>query len=378
MSLPAARVGAAARYGALFALSVATYVIDSVPWSAIQHAAWIIPIRLASIGTPAVFWQWAAAHFDDEFVPVWRRWLVWLGLVGLGAVAIVTDRAMVRHVVQSATLVLAGLGLWHVLSGRRLDLIEGRRRLPVYLAIGAALYIAAINLCFLLPSWLQLWWRGSTVNAGGLAAISFAFAVLRLRSERDELATVVARTAPATPGVMAHPLSTPAVAGSEALWLAALRAAMDRDKVYRGEGFTIAALAARLGIPEYRLRRLINQRLGHRFSRLGGTRPRLVVARDWPRGGRRCSVRLSRRGGGRGALRPQLGSARHPVIVHRGRGGRRVGPHPSLGDRAGSASAPLMGLRPRAAANRMGSWTGCCGICGSSRFRRLSRPRSAA
>ena len=39
---------------------------------------------------------------------------------------------------------------------------------------------------------------------------------------------------------------------------------MDEDKVYREEGLGIGALAQRLGIPEYRLRRLINQHLGHR------------------------------------------------------------------------------------------------------------------
>jgi AraC-like DNA-binding protein len=39
---------------------------------------------------------------------------------------------------------------------------------------------------------------------------------------------------------------------------------MEEDKVYREEGFSIAALAARLGTAEYRLRRLINRQLGHR------------------------------------------------------------------------------------------------------------------
>jgi AraC-like DNA-binding protein len=39
---------------------------------------------------------------------------------------------------------------------------------------------------------------------------------------------------------------------------------MEEDKVYREEGFGVTGLAVRLGIPEYRLRRLINQRLGHR------------------------------------------------------------------------------------------------------------------
>ena len=39
---------------------------------------------------------------------------------------------------------------------------------------------------------------------------------------------------------------------------------MAEEKVYRREGFGVAALVAALDVPEYRLRRLINQRLGHR------------------------------------------------------------------------------------------------------------------
>jgi AraC-like DNA-binding protein len=36
------------------------------------------------------------------------------------------------------------------------------------------------------------------------------------------------------------------------------------DRAYRSEDLSIASLAARLSVPEYRLRRLINRRLGHR------------------------------------------------------------------------------------------------------------------
>jgi AraC-like DNA-binding protein len=39
---------------------------------------------------------------------------------------------------------------------------------------------------------------------------------------------------------------------------------MEKDRIYREEGFSIALLADRMRIPEYRLRRLINQRLGQR------------------------------------------------------------------------------------------------------------------
>ena len=39
---------------------------------------------------------------------------------------------------------------------------------------------------------------------------------------------------------------------------------MADERIYRQENITIGSLALRLGIPEYRLRRLINQRLGYR------------------------------------------------------------------------------------------------------------------
>jgi AraC-like DNA-binding protein len=39
---------------------------------------------------------------------------------------------------------------------------------------------------------------------------------------------------------------------------------MEYDKAYREDGLSIGGLAGKLGIPEYALRRLINQRLGYR------------------------------------------------------------------------------------------------------------------
>ena len=46
--------------------------------------------------------------------------------------------------------------------------------------------------------------------------------------------------------------------------VAALERAMTVDRAYRQEGLSIGQLALRLGLPEYRLRQLINQRLGYR------------------------------------------------------------------------------------------------------------------
>src|SRR5947209_16155190 len=71
-------------YSALFALSVAAYVIASAPGFHGLDPRWRIPIGLASSGTPAAFWLAAAAYFDDDFKPSLYRVLSWLGLVLLG------------------------------------------------------------------------------------------------------------------------------------------------------------------------------------------------------------------------------------------------------------------------------------------------------
>jgi AraC-like DNA-binding protein len=50
----------------------------------------------------------------------------------------------------------------------------------------------------------------------------------------------------------------------EAALLEKLRRELETNRAYRDETLGIAGLASRLGVPEYRLRRLINQQLGHR------------------------------------------------------------------------------------------------------------------
>ena len=96
-----------------------------------------------------------------------------------------------------------------------------------------------------------------------MAALAAAFALLTLRADRS-LAGPLAAEAAAT-GTGGRPPNrppsptirkTPCWRGCASSWRT--------EKVYRQEGFGVAALVAALDVPEYRLRRLINQRLGHR------------------------------------------------------------------------------------------------------------------
>jgi AraC-like DNA-binding protein len=252
----------AARYGAFFALCGIAYLIEAAPGIANQCPPWVVPIRLLSLSSPAVFCLWSAAHFDDDFTPGWLQFLPWLGMIALGGWAVATDSAIAWHSLQVAALVLVGVGVWRALAGRAGDLVEGRRRFRLVLAVGVGLFIAALNLpAFSLKGNVNL--ATAAFAPAGLAALVFAAAMLGLglRAQRDHMPVSPEAAAPRDAGPARPPAGVDA---DEAALLARLQHLMETDKIYREEGFGIAALADRLVLAEYRLRRLINQRLGQR------------------------------------------------------------------------------------------------------------------
>jgi AraC-like DNA-binding protein len=69
---------------------------------------------------------------------------------------------------------------------------------------------------------------------------------------------------PAASEAPAKPAAAPDADAADQKLVDALMRLMADDRIYRHENVTIGTLATRLRIPEYRLRRLINQRLGYR------------------------------------------------------------------------------------------------------------------
>jgi AraC-like DNA-binding protein len=256
------RLFPAARYGALFALCGVAYLIEAAPILAGNHSRWIYPVRLLSVSAPGVFYLWAAAHFDDTFTPSWQGWLPWLGMLILGGWAIAAGQSLPWRAVQVTALVLVGAGVWRALAGRAGDLIEGRRRFRLVLAIGVAVFIASLNLlAFVLNDGIAL--ATSLAGPAAVCVLGFAAAVLRLETRPLGDASVVvtpAAQSPAAPVVLAPPR----VDAEETRLLTRLQTLIEAEKVFREDGLSVVQLARRLGIQEYQLRRLINQRLGHR------------------------------------------------------------------------------------------------------------------
>jgi AraC-like DNA-binding protein len=249
----------AARYYVPFMLSGVGYLIESAPGLMTVQPAWLVPPRFLSCISAALFQLWAWAAFDDTFKPSPAVWLPTAAMSALTAWAMAAHQWLPWRILQGAALLLVCVGVWQVLSGRGVDLVEGRRRMRLMLAIAVGVVIAGLTVYAAVTSPAL---RSGLVTAGIVLALA-------LFSAFHHLGFIV------PPGLVAVPAGTEASPGAaiaapvaidpeERALLARLRLLMEEDRVYREEGLGIASLAARLSLPEYRLRRLINQRLGHR------------------------------------------------------------------------------------------------------------------
>jgi len=219
------------------------------------HAV-LVAVSSANVVT---FWLFARALFDDGFAV--RRWhlapwaaVICLSLINCLALA-PSPAARVFGVAMSLIpLGFVGLAIGQTVASWSADLVEDRRRLRVFVVAVSAVYTG-------LNTVLQLFAQAgspglvATANAAILAAVVLAIACSLLRPRGDALFAVAERPAAVVSGG--------ANAGDRKL-LDALMRLMADERIYRHEGITVGSLANRLGVPEYKLRRLINQQLGYR------------------------------------------------------------------------------------------------------------------
>jgi AraC-like DNA-binding protein len=256
-----------ANLGVAMGVAGTAYAISTAPFFPTWSFGWHSPFVALAMGFPVIFWLWARAIFDEDFAL--RPWhgAAWALVAGLG---LVTYNGWTSWPGLAATcgrvLALAGIGFAlsaaaQIPKGWRKAVMTGRGRLLIALVIGISFQIV-LN------------------AAAGLAAVP-----LRSISLTDALGLGVAGLLSVWMMLFYPPECQQAVAsagGGEArrsssgsFWRAGLsapdRASLNRlehlmaaERTYRREGLTIGLLAVRLGMPEYRLRALINDGLGYR------------------------------------------------------------------------------------------------------------------
>lgn len=219
-----------------------------------DNVGWLVTLTwaLSTLGA-CFFWFFTIALFEDERpIPVW----------GLGILAVQIPLALVGrfspfpveriawtgfHLFSFAVVALAFAEIWR---GGRGDLVESRRRLRAPMMAAAAVYVLLTVGTDLAATYGMEVGAMRLAQGGVLFLLSLCAAVVLLRL--DPLLIAPTSRPRATP--------EPDAAGV----LARLDQAMDEDEMWRRQDLTIGLLAAHVGLPEHRLRRLINGELGHR------------------------------------------------------------------------------------------------------------------
>jgi AraC-like DNA-binding protein len=262
-----------ARLAAALVVSAAASAIISAPTFPRSWQWWSLILLALSCSGTVVFWLWARATFDDDFVL--RRWHGGLlaAIVGLQifvagwtvnwpAAGLAIDRAL-----SFTYLGLAVLAVVQTLATWQADLMAGRRRLRLVVLIGVSAYIANGALSNISPppsgSGSSM---ASFVNAFGLCVLlGFSgWRLLQAIGMPDGPGPL-----PTTGDVLSDARATASGGAQkpreiEQALLRRLEHLMAVERAYRREGVTIGSLSAELGVPEYRLRQLINEGLGHR------------------------------------------------------------------------------------------------------------------
>jgi AraC-like DNA-binding protein len=245
------------------------YVLRSAP----QAGAWpvevLFPLSVGALLFPLAFWWLVHCAFDDRADVPWSAWLGTAMMLGAGLMSRRADATVSfdidgPHLLQKVTgAAFVVAGLWRLWRGGIGDLVAGRRRLRGWLLA----YIGAHGLIVLgveaalrgsrAPAWLE---------ALNVLAIALAVAITLAFMLQFRASGVAALFGPDDTETMPTPSQSaaPPPPDDDAPWLERLDLLMQRECVYRDPELTVAAVATRLGLPEYRLRELIHRRLGHR------------------------------------------------------------------------------------------------------------------
>jgi AraC-like DNA-binding protein len=256
----------AGRLAAAFALGSAahavSYSIGATSPVPIGHA----PLIALSTGNVVVFWLFTRALFDDAFkLRLWHG-LVWAAVATFSFVNCmwIAPAGSARISIIAINLLALGfiaLAVTQTISSWSADLVERRRRVRIFIVGASALY-GGMNavLQILLPGGATNE-IANTVNSAILAGVVAAICYAMMRVDGADLFPAAPEAAPV---VLVSALSTAAEVANDQKLVDALMRLMGDERIYRHDNITIGTLATKLGIPEYRLRRLINQRLGYR------------------------------------------------------------------------------------------------------------------
>lgn len=256
----------AGRLAAAFALGSAAHAVSYSIGSAAPVSMAHAPLIALSTGNVVVFWLFTRALFDEAFKLRWWHALVWAAVAAFSFVNCmwIAPASSARVSIVAVNLIALGfivMAVMQTIASWSADLVERRRGVRVFIVSAAAIY-GGLNAV------LQISMPGgqpvelvNTLNSAVLAGVVAAICYAMMRVDGADLFPAPSEIAPVT---MVPAQSIAAEDANDQKLVDALMRLMGDERIYRHDNITIGTLATKLGIPEYKLRRLINQRLGYR------------------------------------------------------------------------------------------------------------------
>lgn len=244
--------------GLLFCLGVIAYALNSSWTLRAAMGAWGAPVTMLSLGGAGYFWLFVYTLFEDRRITLATlapaAALTAFGTFGLLTVPPARDAVWIVHNVME--MALSAHALFIIYRSWRGDLVEVRRQLRGPFMAIVTIYVITLSAIEIgesvgvVASWYSL--------AGSVALALFC--VLGTYFFLQARATLFGAAEPVTMAAA----QAPRLEAADRVTLERLTEIMDTGEAWRREGVTIGTLAAEVSTPEHRLRRLINDHLGHR------------------------------------------------------------------------------------------------------------------
>ena len=216
-------------------------------------------LMAAAFAVPVSFLLFSRAFFEEERGATWWDLGILVALVATGFMRTTALSVVGTVLFYAGSLAVVAFALARVVRGLSADLVEPRRRLRLVLTVAVGVTILMVIGGEILlsgerpPRWVD------AIKSAGALGLTFLFSSWLLTPRSDVFASEPAPDpeSDATARVVTAP-------GEDARFRDRLVTLMRDEQAYRQEGLTIAVLARTLDLPEYRLRRVINQQLGYR------------------------------------------------------------------------------------------------------------------
>lgn len=241
----------------LFIVSNICFTINGSPplqpiMAPVEFVLWLV-----QIGGAGYFWLFAVTLFEDRRLTpassVPAAALTLIGLAGHFGPDAASPAIWTVHNVFG--LLLACHALIVIVRSGRNDLVEARRRLRVPFLVLIAVFSMLLSVAQIgqIMGIDANWYEFANALVQALLGVGGVVVLLEARPALFGVA-----------GTDQASRNDPRPSADSLFWLDRLRSAMEHDELWRREGLTIASLASDIGLPEHRLRRLINDELGHR------------------------------------------------------------------------------------------------------------------